>query len=257
MQYGKTQTKQAIANVLHEVVNNYKYTSLPELNAILKLYNVMADRGKEDTKMYEKRGLVYTALDDKGNKIGTPIKASDFYNKPTLKYLEQKFVQNEPLRQVHQQRLKTAIKWVLMKEKIALHEFKEALAREGIKVVVRQSAQGNIYGITYVDFRTKCVFNGSDLGKEFSAKGILEQLRPQQDREASQINQIQADQIRQGNAIKYQGEQNQEHGNQYQSGRERLNLLELLLKPQQTNDYIPNQLLKKKKQKKKSRGLGL
>jgi len=71
----------------------------------------LADRGKEHTKMFEKRGLVYTALDDKGNKIGTPIKASDFCSKPTLKYLEQKFIQNEPLRLVHQQKLKTAIKW--------------------------------------------------------------------------------------------------------------------------------------------------
>ncbi len=29
-----------------------------------------------------------------------------------------------------------------------------------------------IFGITYVDHRTKCVFNGSDLGKQYSAKGI-------------------------------------------------------------------------------------
>ena len=31
-----------------------------------------------------------------------------------------------------------------------------------------------IYGLTYVDHKTKTVFNGSDLGKEFSAKAILE-----------------------------------------------------------------------------------
>lgn len=151
----------------------------------------MADRGKEDTKMLEKRGLVYTALDDKGNKIGTPIKASDFYSKPTLKYLEQKFVQNEPLRQVHQQRLKTAIKWVLVKKKISLHEFKEALAKEGVNVVLRQSNNGNIYGITYVDFKTKCVFNGSDLGKEYSAKGIFEQLGLDQKQDVLKLSQMQ------------------------------------------------------------------
>ncbi len=67
----------------------------------------MADRGKEDSKMYEKRGLVYTALDDTGNKIGTPIKASDFYSKPTLKYLEEKFILNENLRQQHQQQYRS------------------------------------------------------------------------------------------------------------------------------------------------------
>lgn len=65
-----------------------------------------------------------------------------------------------------------------------LSEFKEALAREGINVVLRQGANGNIYGLTYVDFNSKCVFNGSDLGKESIAKGILEQLRAEQKLEA-------------------------------------------------------------------------
>ena len=183
VQYGKTQTKRAITNVLDVVLTQFKYTSLPELNAVLKLYNVMADRGKEDTRMFQKRGLAYTALDDDGNKIGTPIKASDFYSKPTLKYLEQKFVQNEPLRQEHQQRLKTAIKWVLMKEKQTLSEFTKSLAKEGITVVLRESSSGNVYGLTYVDFRSKCVFNGSNLGKEFSAKGILERTNQEQNQE--------------------------------------------------------------------------
>ena len=38
--------------------------------------------------MYEKKGLMYSVLDDKGNKIGVPIKVSTFYNKPNLKNLE-------------------------------------------------------------------------------------------------------------------------------------------------------------------------
>jgi hypothetical protein len=120
----------------------------------------MADRGKEDTHMFQKRGLVCTALDDNGNKIGTPIKASDFYSRPTLNYLEQKFGQYEQLRQEHQRRLKRAIKWELVKEKQTLGEFTKAIAREGINTIWRQSSTGSIYGVTYVDFKTKCVFNG-------------------------------------------------------------------------------------------------
>src|SRR5690606_14380648 len=49
--YGKTATKRAIANALIVVLNQYKFTSLPELNAILQLYNIMADRGEKDSKM--------------------------------------------------------------------------------------------------------------------------------------------------------------------------------------------------------------
>lgn len=255
--YGKTQTKRAITNVLDEVINNYRYTSLPELNAVLKLYNVMADRGKEDTKMFEKRGLVYTALDDKGNKIGTPIKASAFYNKPTLKYLEQKFVQNEPLRQVHQKRLWVAVKLELMKKRETLGEFTEALAKQGVTVVLRQSAQGNIYGITYVDFRTKCVFNGSDLGKEFSAKGILEQLSLEHKQEGLKLSQEQTNAVGHGSTDVLQKEhkQDQEQNHQQETRIERINALELLLKPELTDNYLPSQFLKKKKQKKQSRGV--
>jgi hypothetical protein len=79
--YGKTETKKAIALVLNYVIDTYKYTSLHELNAVLRLYNIVADRGSEDSRIYQKRGLVYRVLDEHGNKIGTPIKASAFYNK--------------------------------------------------------------------------------------------------------------------------------------------------------------------------------
>ena len=55
-------------------------------------------------------------------------------------------------------------------------DFSDNLSRAGINVILRQNSEGLIYGITYVDLKTKSVFNGSDLGKEYSAKGILERL---------------------------------------------------------------------------------
>ncbi len=48
------------------------------------------------------------------------------------------------------------------------------LEKQGIHTAIRRNNDGIIYGITYVDHRTKCVFNGSDLGKEYSAKRIVE-----------------------------------------------------------------------------------
>ena len=49
--YGKSETKRSITNIVNAVVNNYKFTSLPELNAALKQFNVIADRGKEDGRI--------------------------------------------------------------------------------------------------------------------------------------------------------------------------------------------------------------
>lgn len=45
LKYGKPPTKRAIKSILQGVLFNYKYTSIPELNAVLNLYHVKADRG--------------------------------------------------------------------------------------------------------------------------------------------------------------------------------------------------------------------
>src|SRR5690606_3631992 len=52
VQYGKIESKKAIANVLNVVLPTYKYSSLPELNAVLQQYNVLADRGSENSRIF-------------------------------------------------------------------------------------------------------------------------------------------------------------------------------------------------------------
>ena len=42
-----------------------------------------------------------------------------------------------------------------------------------VYTVLRQNDKGRIYGITFIDNSTKCVFNGSALGKQYSAEGIF------------------------------------------------------------------------------------
>lgn len=172
VQYGKSETRRSIANVLDQVINQFKYTSLAELNAILQLYNVSADRGMEGSQVNKYGGLFYRLLDSKGNKCGVPVKASLFHNKPTLKYLEIKFKENEQRRHPDIRKLKTVIDWALSGSPPSLKEFIAALNKEKIFVVLRENKTGVLYGITFVDFRTKAVFNGSDLGKQYSIAGI-------------------------------------------------------------------------------------
>lgn len=174
LEYGKIETKKAIANVLTVVLNTYKYSSLPELNAVLQQYNVLADRGSENSRIFQQKGLVYRILDENGKPIGVPIKASDFYNKPTLKYLEEKFTANKTGQLSHRNRVKNAIDLALLGSKTPLPELEKALKKEGINIVLRKNSEGLLYGITYVDHSTKCVFNGSGLGKQYSAKAIQE-----------------------------------------------------------------------------------
>ena len=55
-----------------------------------------------------------------------------------------------------------------------LQAFKQALEKEKISLIVRQNENGIDLWLTYIDHHTKCVFNGSDIGKDYSAKAILE-----------------------------------------------------------------------------------
>jgi hypothetical protein len=172
--YGKTETKRAIGNVLNKVIAEYQFASLPELNAVLGLYNIVADTGGEGSRVKQHEGLVFRILDEEGNKAGTPIKASLFHSKPTLKNLKVKFTEKAVKKEPLKPRLKNAIDLLLLQGKMDLSGLIAALKKEGIDVVIRQNKDGVIYGITYVDHRQKAVFNGSDLGKGYSAKAVLE-----------------------------------------------------------------------------------
>lgn len=174
--YGKSETKRSITNVLDNVIDQYKYTSLHELNAVLKQFNVMADRGNPAGRIYKTHGLTYHVLDENGKKIGVPIKASAIYSKPTLQQLEKRFVENEKRREPEMKHLKNIIDWALQKNIRSLEDFVKALGKDRVAVVIRRGDQGRVYGITYVDYERKAVFNGSDLGKEYAAKRLLERL---------------------------------------------------------------------------------
>ncbi len=253
--YGKSQTKMAIQNVLEVVLNQYQYTSIPELNTVLKQYNVMAERGSENSKVYQHNGLLYRILDAGGNPIGVPIKASLFQNSPTLKTLEGKFKENEVKRMPHKTRVKNAIDMFLTGNKATLQDLIKALEKQGIYVALRQSDTGLIYGITYVDHQTKCVFNGSTLGKQYSAKAIQE--RCQQKTVTEQKLPPHSAQKPIGlqppaNAVEAE---TKAHSNALQIAapfKEIENILDVLLQPEQTSNYLPYHLKRKRKRRKRN-----
>jgi len=242
--YGKAETKRGITNVLDAVLNQFKYTSLAELNAVLKLYNIVADRGKEEGRIYKNQGLLYRVLDQHGNKIGVPIKASSIYSKPTLSFLEKKFKENESLRQEHKKHLKTSIDWIMIMPKKGLEKFKEALQKERIYLVVRQNEQGVIYGLTYIDFTTKCVFNGSDIGKEYSAKIILEKCGESQQLSLVSKNNI-SRKTKQNRSMQLERESKLSFDQHLVLGK----VWEELVNPIEQYNTIPYQLRKRKKKK--------
>src|SRR5690606_8419501 len=98
-----------------------------------------------------------------------------FHSKPTLKFLEEKFLVNEAKRMPHKVRVRNAVDLALLRGKnLSVQGLVKELEKQGIAAVLRENTAGFVYGITYVDHRTGCVFNGSALGRKYSAKAIQE-----------------------------------------------------------------------------------
>ena len=256
--YGKSQTKLAIQNVLINILDGYNYISLPQLNAVLKLYNIMAYRGTENSKVYKNNGLLYRILDENGKPVGIPIKASAFYNKPTLKFLEERYKINETKRQALKSRLKNEIDKLFITKTPSLDQALNVLMQRGINVDLRKNEGGLIYGITYIDHVTKAVFNGSQLGKQYSAKAMQERclqqgvlhpgLLPQP--AAKHFIGLQPQAKAAAETYVYQ------NNFQFSSNFKVTDiLLDTLIQPDQTLDYIPRQLKKKSRKKKKRKNI--
>lgn len=244
VQYGKIESKKALTNILNMVINEYKYSSLPELNAVLKQYNVLADRGSENSKIFLANGLVYRILNEHGKPIGVPIKASDFFFKPTLKFLEEKFKGNEIRKASGKTRVKNAIDMALLNNReISINELANQLHKEGIYAVFRKSREGQLYGITYIDHTTKNVFNGSSLGKLYSAKAIEERCRFKLADEEKR-NQIYEKLPSTELLI-----DNLQQQKDTLAIPDLVKALDMLLQAEYSSDYMPNQLKNKRKKK--------
>lgn len=189
--YGKSETKAAISSIVREVTSSYKFTSLAELNAVLGQFNVLAYPGAEGTRMKEKGGLVYCLLNDEREAVGIPIKASSIFSSPTLKNLEKKFLPNKESRKPYGERLKHLIDKA-MRTAGSREQLEEMLRVQGLRILYRENAEGLTYGVTFIDNATRVIFNGSDLGKAYSAKAFMERLAVIRPKEKNTRENVQA-----------------------------------------------------------------
>jgi hypothetical protein len=256
IEYGKTETKRAIGNVLNKVIAEYQFASVPELNAVLGLYNIVADTGGEGSRIAAHEGLVFRVLDEHGEKIGTPIKASLFHSQPTLKNLKLKFADKKGKKESLRPRLKNALDMALLSDRIDLASLQATLKKEGIDMVIRQNADMVIYGITYVDHRynQKVVFNGRDVGKAYGAKAILERCAYTGPSEGKN-NMGEAKKTAQAKVKKQWVPYKDPKGNLAGEGKNipGMGLIETLLEPEYQGEMMDWNFKRKKKKKKRQR----
>lgn len=161
--------------------------------------------------------------------------------------------------------MKNAIDLALLKQPShSLQSLIATLEKEGIYTVRRETTAGMVYGLTFLDHKTRCVFNGSDLGKPYSAKGLQERCLQDESVEP-QINLIAPAKVQ-------QAQRNFDQPEYFRSQRlvkekvvidkqppiadpsyspDSKNVLEHLLQPEPTAHYIPSRLIKNNRKKKR------
>lgn len=235
--YGKTETRQAINRVVSIVIQNYLFASLAELNVVLRKYGVQAEPGTKGSRVNQHRGLNYRMLDEKSTPVGVPIKASLLSIKPTVKKLETLFEKNRPLKEAFKTIIKKEIDETIAQVPADLSILKKILANKNIDLVLRTASDGSgrVYGITFIDEKNRVVFNGSDLGKKYSAAHLQSSLH------SKGTNQPFL----------------QRHTSNTSNPPDHSEtLVDILLQTEQQFNFTPSQL-KKKKKKRKQKYLGL
>lgn len=168
--YQAGDVKSQIASVIRHLPNYYQYQSLGEYNALLSLFNITTEKIEGELQGKMQQGLLYIPLNEKGERVGHPFKASLFGKSAGLPALELHFakckiaLKDTPTKQT----LKSAIT-IALQTTSGEQAFKKQLREQGINVVVRRNDVGRIYGMTFIDHNSKTVWNGSNLSKELSA----------------------------------------------------------------------------------------
>lgn len=168
--YQSGDIKNQIANISKALIKNYRFQSVNEFRALLSLYGVTVEEVKGEVKGKNYSGLVYSAIDEKGEKVGNPIKASVIGKSVGYDVLQSR--QEYSAKYMKEHKVFESPKLIVgsaISNYTDKQTFLKDLAKNNINVVFRENTDGRIYGATFIDHQSRCVFNGSKMGKEFSA----------------------------------------------------------------------------------------
>lgn len=168
--YAAGDVKHQIGNTVKAACYGYRFQSFGEYRALLAAYNVCAEEVKGEINGRPYQGIVYSAMNGKGEKTGNPVKASRIGKSVGYEAVQRRMersgeaIKNGKLKERTRKIVAAAMQTARNRQ-----EFEQELKRQGIDVVFRQNDSGRIYGVTFIDHDSRVVLNGSRLGKEFSA----------------------------------------------------------------------------------------
>ncbi len=161
--------KRQVANTVKMVGMRYKFQTLGEYNAILSLYNIRCEEADGRVNGREYHGLVYFATDDEGKTIASPFKASRLGKFARREAIDQRYERSKEWIDIKPLKKKVSR---IMSQSAGNEDFIARLKAENIDLLLRYTAEGRIYGATYIDHDSMTVLNGSRLGRSFSANAL-------------------------------------------------------------------------------------
>ena len=162
--------KHQIGNTVKAACYGYRFQSFGEYRALLAAYNVCAEEVKGEINGRPYQGIVYSAMNGKGEKVGNPVKASRIGRSVGYEAVQRRIEKSGKV--IKDGKLKERTRKIVaaaMQTARNRQEFEQELKRQGIDVVFRRNDSGRIYGVTFIDHDSRVVLNGSRLCKEYSA----------------------------------------------------------------------------------------
>lgn len=266
--YPKGNVKAQVKHTARTLLECYNCHSLAEFNTLLNLYNVTVYEVRGNVDGNEYHGIMYGALDDNGQQVGTPFKSSKFGKVFGYEALQKKFavsaekMKKDNLSERTRQEITKAMQDIGTKE-----DFARRLKEVDIEVVYRINSEGRLYGITFIDHIGRTVFNGSRLGKAFSANVFNELFNnPDADRErlipqpkqkpSRQERETKAEERQEGVEYRQQENQNQNESSGSlidTSALGAVDIFSVLMEDDHTHEYIDPAFRYGRKKKKKRR----
>ena len=166
--------KEQVSNVVRMVLKHYHFCSLGELNAILSAYNLTVEEVKTEFQGKKYDGQVYVPTDDKGNKVSTPIHASDIGRGVGYAAVQNKMQKSKQMVKPLIPSVRRKVLEVMRTSPGTEERLRQRLEEQGLRVVIRKNEDGRLYGITFIDDERGIALNGSRLGKGYAANKFNE-----------------------------------------------------------------------------------
>ena len=165
----KGNIKEQVAETVLSVLKHYEFCSLGELNAILSVYNLAVEEVKTEFRRKKYDGLVYVPTDDKGDKVSTPIHASDIGRGVGYTAVQNRMQKSKQAIKPLIPTIRNKVLQTMRTSPKTEEELRQRLEEQGLRVFIRKNESGRIYGITFIDDKEGIALNGSRLGKGYAA----------------------------------------------------------------------------------------